>query len=109
MCKARKTGWIVTAKGGMTIKLETDGTHQKKGFTANYQLLKNEPSGCANSDKIQVADKGMARCCFKIFRPFFTSNFFYDFFINNSCIILIDAVFLLFRIAGVNFFRIIFR
>jgi len=58
LCKTNKNGWIVTAKGGMTIKLETDGTHQKKGFTANYQLLKSEPSGCANSNKIQMADKG---------------------------------------------------
>lgn len=59
LCKINKNGWIVTAKGGMTIKLETDSTQQKKGFTANYQLLKSEPSGCANSNKIQMADKGM--------------------------------------------------
>lgn len=58
LCKINKNGWIVTAKGGMTIKLETDSTQQKKGFTANYQLLKSEPSGCANSNKIQMADKG---------------------------------------------------
>ena len=58
LCRTNKNGWAVTAKGGMTIKLETDDTKQKKGFTANYELLTNEPSGCSNSEKIQNADKG---------------------------------------------------
>ena len=51
-------GYVVTAKGGMKIILETDSTHQKKGFQANFELLQNEPSGCSMSEKINSADKG---------------------------------------------------
>ena len=51
-------GYVVTARGGMKIILETDSTHQKKGFQANFELLQNEPSGCSMSDKINSADKG---------------------------------------------------
>ena len=58
LCKINKSGWIVTAKGGMTVKLETDEQNQKKGFAANYELLTNEPSGCGTTDKMQQADKG---------------------------------------------------
>ena len=42
----------------MTVKLETDEQNQKKGFSANYELLANEPSGCGTTDKMQEADKG---------------------------------------------------
>ena len=43
----------------MTVKLETDEQNQKKGFSANYELLTNEPSGCGTTDKMQEADKGV--------------------------------------------------
>lgn len=58
LCKTGHDGWIVTSKGGMKIQLQTDGKIQKKGFSANYKLLKAEPSGCSNSDKVLDAANG---------------------------------------------------
>ena len=56
LCKVKKrSSWVVTARGGMRVILETDAVQSKKGFSANFELIKNEPSGCI-SDHVQQAD-----------------------------------------------------
>ena len=39
----------------MRVIQETDAVQSKKGFSANFELIKNEPSGCI-SDHVQQAD-----------------------------------------------------
>ena len=57
LCKIKKrSSWVVTARGGMKVILETDAVQSKKGFSANFELIKNEPSGCI-SDHVQQADQ----------------------------------------------------
>ena len=75
MCKISKGGWVVTAKGGMKVILETDSKQAKKGFKANFELIKNQPSGCL-SEKIQSADMGGS---------IMTTGFPFKYPINTEC------------------------